>query len=537
VRDVIVIGAGHNGLVTAAYLARAGLDVLVLERRPTVGGAAVTEEPWPGYQVSTASYVVSLIPPRIMNELELARHGYRTTILEPDYYLPYPDGSSLTLWSNAERTASEIARVSPSDADAYRRFDQYLGKLGHLLHDLLFVVPPNLRLAELPRWLTVGGKLRSWSSRDAFEAVRLFTMSCADLLDEWFTNDRVKGALATQSIIGGWNGPMSPGSAYVLLHHWFGEIDGHLGAWGWVHGGMGGVGRALSNAAVAAGAEVRTEAPVKRVAVSSGRALGVELEDGSILRAKRIVSNAHPVTSFLDLVGEEHLPAETVADIRRFRSRSGSVKVNMAIAELPQPLAWKGPVPGDPHTGVMAISPSIEYLEQAWDDAKYGRPSRHPYAELVFPTVFEPELAPPGHHLALAFTQFGPYEIRDGSWEEERPRYGQRIIDTISESCPNFSGAVEHIEVLAPPDLEAKFGLLGGNIMHGEMTPDQMFFFRPVPGSGGYRTPVAGYYLCGAGTHPGGGVMGVSGRNCAVVVASDARRDRWKNKVSQGGTP
>ena len=525
-RDVVIVGGGHNGLACAAYLARAGLDVLVLEKRPVLGGAAVTEEPWPGYRISTASYVVSLMPPRIESELELARFGYRVSIVMPDYYLPFPDGSSLTLWGDAARDAQEIARFSKADADAYLEFDRYFDRVGHLLRDLLFVVPPNLRLRDVPRWLTLAGRLRSWTGRDVADLVRLFTISAADFLDEWFEDERVKGTLATQAIIGGWNGPMSPGSAYVLMHHWIGEVAGHPGAWGWVHGGMGAVSEVLARAASTAGAEVRNGSAVNRVVVRDGRALGVELDDGSLIRGRRVVSNAHPVTTYRDLVGEEHLPQDVVRDVRRFRTRSGSVKVNVALGELPKPAAWDGPVPGDPHTGLLAISPSVEYLERAWDDAKYGRSSQHPYIETVFPTVFEDGLAPDGKHVMLAFTQFGPYRLAEGSWDTEREAYGRNVIATLGRYCSNLEAAVEHMEVLAPPDLEERFGLLGGNIFQGEMAPDQMFSLRPIFGFADYRTPIHGLYLCGSGTHPGGGVMAVPGRNCATVVMRDARRRR-----------
>jgi phytoene dehydrogenase-like protein len=526
VRDAIVIGGGHNGLACAAYLARAGLDVLVLERRDLLGGAAVTEEPWPGYRISSASYVVSLMPPRIENELRLRSHGYRVSVIDPDYWVPYPDGSALTLWDDVGRTAEEIARFSKADADAYVEFDRYFQRLGTLLRELLFVVPPNLTLRDSLSWLKLGARFRHWTGRDVAEIVRLFTLSGADFLDEWFEDERVKGALATQAIIGAWCGPMSPGSAYVLLHHWIGEVDGHAGAWGWVHGGMGAVSDALASAARAAGAEIRTAAPVRSVAIREGRARGVELEDGTVLPARRVISNAHPITTYLDLVGEAHLPDQVVRDIRRYRTRSGSVKVNLALGELPRPTAWDGPVPGDPHTGLLAVSPSIEYLERAWDDAKYGRTSERPYLEAVFPTVFEPDVAPEGKHVALCFTQFGPFELAEGSWDTEREAYGNKIVGTLDEHCPGFAKTVEEMEVLAPPDIEERFGLLGGNIFQGEMSPDQMFSMRPIPGYADHRSPVAGLYLCGGGTHPGGGVMAVPGRNCASVVVRDARRGR-----------
>jgi phytoene dehydrogenase-like protein len=375
-------------------------------------------------------------------------------------------------------------------------------------------------------WLKLGSRFRHWTGRDIAEIVRLFTLSGADFLDEWFEDERVKGALATQAIIGAWCGPMSPGSAYVLLHHWIGEVDGQAGAWGWVHGGMGAVSAALASAARAAGAEIWTATPVRSVVIREGRARGVELEDGSVVPARRVISNAHPITTYLDLVGEAHLPDQVVRDVRRYRTRSGSVKVNLALGELPRPTAWDGPVPGNPHTGLLAVSPSIEYLERAWDDAKYGRTSERPYLEAVFPTVFEPDVAPTGKHVALCFTQFGPFDLAEGSWDTERKAYGDRIVGILDEHCPGFATTVEEMEVLAPPDIEERFGLLGGNIFQGEMSPDQMFSMRPIPGYADHRSPVAGLYLCGGGTHPGGGVMAVPGRNCASVVVRDARRGR-----------
>jgi phytoene dehydrogenase-like protein len=391
-------------------------------------------------------------------------------------------------------------------------------------------VPPNMSLRELPAWVATLAKFRRFTGRDIAEIVRLFTMSAADFLDEWFEDERVKGAMATQAIVGAWCGPMSPGSAYVLVHHWIGDIDGHFGAWGWVKGGMGGVSRALAESARAYGAEIRTDSPVSRVAINAqGRAEGVELEDGSLLRAKRVVSNAHPKSTYLDLIGREYLSDQIVHDVERFRTRSGSVKVNVALSELPRFPSWDQE--GDVHKGLAAVSPSIEYLERAWDDAKYGRPSKHPYLEVVFPTAHEGGLAPEGKHIMLAFTQYGPYTLRRGSWDKEREAYGRRVIETLGQFAPNLEGAVEHMEVLTPRDIEERFGLLGGNIMQGELTPDQMFSFRPIPGYGDYRSPIEGLYLCGGGTHPGGGVMGVPGRNAASVLVKDHRRQGLVDRV------
>jgi phytoene dehydrogenase-like protein len=529
-RDVIVIGGGHNGLVCATYLAKAGLDVLVLERRSVVGGAAVTEESWPGYRVSTASYVVSLMPERIVAELGLKHFGYEVSIITPDYFVPFPDGTSLTLWGDVRRDAGNIGKLSAHDADAYVEFDRYFERVADLMKSLLFVVPPNMSVRDLPAWVATVGHFRRWRGRDIHELVRLFTMSAADFLDEWFDDARVKGAFATQAVVGAWGGPMSPGSAYTLMHHWIGDVDGHFGAWGWVKGGMGGVSEAMRRAAEASGVEVRTGVAVARVAVGpSGRVTGVEIEDGSVLRAERVVSNAHPATTYLDLVGRGRLPDEVVRDIERYRSRSGSVKVHLAMGELPSFTAWDQD--GDLQRGLIATSPSMEYLERAFDDAKYGRASEHPYTEIVIPTAHEPGLAPDGKHIVIGFSQWGPYELRNGSWDTEREAYATRVIEEFTRYAPNFAGAVEKVEVLAPPDIEARYGLIGGNIMQGELSPDQMFSFRPIPGYGNYRTPIPGLYLCGSGTHPGGGVMGVPGRNASTVVAKDARRGRILDRV------
>jgi phytoene dehydrogenase-like protein len=532
-RDVIVVGGGHNGLACAAYLGRAGLDVLVLERRDVLGGAAATEEPWPGYRVSSASYVVSLMPPRIVDELQLSRFGYDVSIITPDYFVPFPDGTSLTLWGDVARDAANVARFSTKDADAYVEFDRYFDRVARLLKDLLFVVPPNVKLRDVPAWLGLAARMRGWTGRDVHEAIRLFTMSAADFLDEWFEDERVKGAMATQAIIGAWCGPMTPGSAYVLMHHWIGEVDGHAGSWGWVKGGMGAVSAAIAEAARSNGAEIRTGAEVARLAVNAqGRAVGVELADGSTIAAKRVVSCAHPITTYLDLVGAEYLPVEVVRDVKRYRTRSGSVKINVALSRLPAFPSWDQD--GDVHRGLAAVSPSIEYLERAWDDAKYGRMSEEPYIEVVFPTAHEPDgvLAPVGKHLMLGFSQYGPFELREGSWDDGgRDRYAERALGAIGRYAPGLEAAIEHVEVLTPRDLEERFGLLGGNIMQGELTPDQLFSFRPIPGYGDYRSPVAGLYLCGSGTHPGGGVMGVPGRNAARVIARDHRRGELVAKL------
>jgi phytoene dehydrogenase-like protein len=535
-RDVVIVGGGHNGLACAAYLAKAGLDVVVVEKRDMVGGAATTEEPWPGYHVSSASYVVSLMPPRIVRELDLKRHGYEVSIVTPDYFVPFPDGTSLTLWGDVSRDSAAIAGFSERDANAYVEFDRYFDHAARLLKDLMFVVPPNINVRELPKWAATAGKFRKWSGRDVHEVVRLFTMSAADFLDEWFEDDRVKGALATQAIIGAWAGPMTPGSAYVLMHHWIGEIDGHAGAWGWVKGGMGGVSQAMARSAESAGAEIRTDAEVDRIAINaSGRAVGVALLDGTLIRSQRVVSSAHPVTTYLSLIGTERLPGDVVRDVERYRTRSGSVKLNVALSELPEFPSWEQET--SLHRGLIANSPSIEYLERAWDDAKYGRMSEHPYVEVVFPTAHEPEgLAPDGKHLMLGFAQYGPYELAEGSWDDGgRDEFARRVFDGLGEYAPKLKDSIEQVEVLAPKDIEDRFGLVGGNIMQGELAPDQLFGFRPITGYGDYRTPVGGMYLCGSGTHPGGGVMGVPGRNAASVVLRDHKRGEFVDRIKNLG--
>jgi phytoene dehydrogenase-like protein len=527
-RDVIVIGGGHNGLACATYLAKAGMDVLVLERRDVLGGAAATETMWDGYQVSSASYVVSLMPDRIVAELDLKRFGYEVSIITPDYFVPFPDGTSLTLWGDLDRDVRNIAELNEHDAEAYVAFDRYFERIAGLMKELLFVIPPNMRLRELVRWAQTGRRFRGWTGRDVHELVRLFTMSAADFLDEWFEDDRVKGALATQAIIGAWCGPMTPGSAYVLMHHWIGEIDGHFGAWGWVKGGMGGVSGAIADAARHAGVEIRTGEPVARVAVNDqGRAVGVELADGSSIRAGRVVSNAHPTTTYLDLIGRERLPADVVRDVERFRTRSGSVKVNVALSALPTFPSWDQGA--DVHRGLMAVSPSMTYLEKAFDDAKYGKPSAHPYVEVMFPTAHQDGLAPEGKHLMMAFTQYLPYDAPNTA--KTRDAWAKKVLDALGAFAPGLGDLVEHVEVLTPRDLEERFGLIGGNIMQGELTPDQMFSFRPIPFHGDYTTPIHDLYLCGGGTHPGGGVMAVPGRNAARAILREARRTRFTDRV------
>lgn len=526
--DAIVIGGGHNGLVCAAYLARAGASVIVLERRRLLGGAAVTEEPWPGFKVSTASYVVSLLVPQIVRDLSLGRHGYEIYPLDPSYFTPFPDGRGLLVWEDARRAADEIARFSRKDAEAYVLYDQDLEALAGFVRPLLLRIPPSIdspSIGALREFLSLGRHVRRYR-RLLPRVMDLMTMSVADFLDDYFEHDAVKGALAPGGVIGIWGGPMSPGSAYVLLHHRMGEAAGGRGAWGFVRGGMGALSEAIASAARASGAEIRTDAEVVAVETADGRARGVTLADGSRVPGRAVVSGIHPRTTFFDLVGREHLPEDTVRDLERYRTRGASAKVNMAIDTLPDFTAMPGTEVGPQHPEFI-INPSIEYLERAWDDAKYGKLSAQPMLDCVIPTTKDPTLAPQGKHVLTAFVQYAPYELAPGrSWDKERDVLGDRVVETIAAYAPNISDSVIHREVVTPLDLEQRFGLIGGNIFQGEMALDQLFFARPIPQAGSYRTPLRGLYLCGSGTHPGGGVLGAPGHNAARVVRRDLKRRR-----------
>jgi phytoene dehydrogenase-like protein len=523
--DAVVVGGGHNGLVCAAYLARAGLRTAVLERRDLVGGAAVTEEPWPGYRVSTASYVVSLLSQRIVRELDLRRFGYQVYPLDPEYFAPFEDGSGILVWNDPRKTAGEIGRVSKPDAEGYLRYDAALEELATLIRPLLYKTPPDPALQSLRDIPHAAGTAAFFlrRRRSLAKLTKIMTMSCADFLDQFFTDERIKGALAPGGVIGMWGGPLSPGSAYVLLHHRMGEAADVSGGWGFVRGGMGGVSEAIASAARAAGAEIEVNADVTAIDVTGGRACGVTLADGRQLRAKAVVSAVHPVTTFLTLVGEQHLPAELAEGIRNFRTRSPSAKVNLALSELPDFTARPGTETGPQHPEIM-ISPTLTYLEQAWDDVKYGRPSARPMIDCVIPTTKDSSLAPWGRHIMNCFVQYVPYQPADGTWDDaKRGALATSVIDTITQFAPNFKNSVTHRQVLTPFDLEQRFGLLGGNIFHGEMSPDQLFSLRPAPLAAGYRTPIAGLYLCASGVHPGGGVMGIPGLNASRVIANDSR--------------
>jgi phytoene dehydrogenase-like protein len=515
--DAIIIGGGHNGLIAAAYLARANKKVLVLERRELVGGCAVTEEVWPGYRVSTGAYLSSLLQERIVRELELERFGYKVDAKDPAFFSAFPDGSHFFMWQDRTRTLQEIAKFSQRDADVYAAYEDHLERLSQVVDGLLLTTPPQFPprgILDFLDYLKIAGRLRGLGPKDMVALVKIFTQSAAEFLDEWFESEQVKVTLATDGVIGANGGPRSPGTAYILLHHCMGGVAGHRGLWGFVRGGMGAVSEAIAASARAKGAEIRTSSPVRKVLVRGGRAYAVALESGEEIEAGAIASNLDPKVTFLRLVEEGDLDPEFVAAIRKFRIEGTSAKINLALSGLPEFTAFPG-APGPHHKATMHICPSIEYVERAWDDAKYGRPSERPLLELTIPTMYDPSLAPPGRHIMGIFLQYAPYTLREGTWDELREPFGDRVMRLIEEYVPNMSSIVEHRQVLTPLDLERRFGITGGNIFHGEMSLDQMFVMRPVAGWARYRTPVQGLFLCGSGAHPGGGVMGAPGYNCA----------------------
>jgi phytoene dehydrogenase-like protein len=524
--DAIIIGGGHNGLVCAAYLARAGRKVLVLERREHIGGAAVTEEVFPGFRFSVFSYVVSLLRPEIIRELELPRHGLHILPLESTL-TPLREGGEaghyLAQWNDHDQNRRELARHSLRDAEAYDEFGLMLHRMARAVKPLLAMAPPDptsLSLREMRGVARLGRYLRDLGRTDFNRLTKLLTMSSADFLDEWFETEALKATKSASGIIGTLAGPRSPGTAYVLLHHYMGELDGVFRAWGFARGGNGSVSAAIAAAARAAGAEIRCDAPVQSIRISYGRARGVVLENGEEIRAKLVVSGADPRRTFLELVGEKHLPGEFVESLRQFRFRGASAKVNLALGELPDFTCLPGP--GAHLRGAISISPSVAYLERAYDEAKYGEPSRQPYMDIVIPSLLDPQMAPPGKHVMSIFVQYAPYHVNGGWTDARREALGDTVVDTLSQYAPNLRKAILHRQVLTPADIERIVGLAEGNIFQGELTLQQMFFLRPVPAWANYRTPLAGLYQCGAGTHPGGGVMGASGRNAALRILGAA---------------
>jgi phytoene dehydrogenase-like protein len=521
--DAIIIGAGHNGLVTAAYLARAGRKVLVLEKRELVGGCAVTEEIWPGYRVSTASYLTSLLQERIIRELELPRFGYQVDAKDPAFFSPFPDHRYLFMWQDRAKTLAEIAKFSKHDAEVFPDYEAHLERLSEVVESLLLTTPPEFPPrgpGDFIDYLKLLGKLHKLSRKEIVGLVKIFTKSAADFLDEWFESDEIKVTLATDGVIGANGGPRSPGTAYILLHHVMGSVGGHRGLWGFVRGGMGTVSNAIADSARSRGVQIRTNSPVEKIQVKNNRAIGVVLQGGEEIDADIVASNLTPHLTFLNLLEPQELPADFVEAIRRYRTEGTSCKINLALSGLPNFRALPGDN-GPQHRATMHICPSIEYVERAWDDAKYGRPSHSPLLELTVPTMYDPSLAPPGEHIMGIFLQYAPYTLRDATWDELREPFAYRVFDLIEEYAPGFRSLIIDKQVLTPLDLERRFGLTGGNIFHGEMSLDQMFSMRPVAGWARYRTPIPGLYLCGSGAHPGGGVMGAPGYNAAREILKD----------------
>lgn len=517
--DAVIVGGGHNGLVCAAYLAKAGKKVLVLERRHVVGGAAVSEELYPGFRFSVCSYVVSLFRPSIIRDLELPKHGMEVIPLETAY-LPLPNDPGLCRWSDYHRSRREIARFSPKDAEIYPEFSHSMSKMARFVKGIIdnpAPDPTSFNPKELWELLRLGKMFKDEGVDFMHLHAKLLTMSAADFLDMWFESEVLKAPMSVSGIIGTYLGVRSPGTAYVLLHHYMGEIDGAFRSWGFSKGGTGQISLACARAAEAHGAEIRTSAAVHKILVEHGRASGVVLENGDEIDAKLVISNCDPHLTFKKLLGEEHLEEDFARQINRYKMRGSSGKVNFAVDRLPQ---FKDR-PGTAHLrGDIAIAPSIDYLEKAYDEAKYGDFSRRPYINMVIPSLCDPSVAPAGKHVVSCFVQYAPYRLKEGpeAWPSRREAFGDAVADTIEEYVPGFKGSVLYRQVLTPWDLEKEFGLTEGNIFHGELSLEQLLFQRPAAGWSRYRTPVKDLWMCGSGTHPGGGVMGAPGQLAAKTI-------------------
>ncbi|NJC64601.1 NAD(P)/FAD-dependent oxidoreductase [Planosporangium flavigriseum] len=519
--DVIVVGGGHNGLVAAAYLAKAGRRVLVCERRHTVGGAAVSEHPFgPDFTVTSLSYVVSLLPQQMVRDLKLREHGYRVYPQGP-YFAPRRDGGYLSLPDDPVARAKEIAKFSSRDAEAYERWNAWLERLGGLVGPLLESIPPKLgskKPRDLLGQVALAAKLRKVDVREAFDLTRLFTASIADLVEERFASDALRGLLSVSGVIGTWAGPRSAGTAYVMLHHHVGDT-----AWGFPRGGMGGVTQALAGAARAFGAEIRTGAPVGRIDVDAGRVRGVTLESGEEIAASTVITTAHPKISFLRLVERSQLPEDFVADIESWQTRSGTVKINFAVDTLPTFTAHPDYDPSI-YGGTIVLAESLDDVENAYQEAVAGRAATSAFADICIPSVFDDSLAPRGKHVVSAFTQWVPHTWARNPDPDELTAYADRLTARIEAVAPGFIDSIIGRQVIGPDTMEREYGLVGGNIFHGELTPGQMFHCRPAAGYADLRTPVRGLYQAGSATHGGGGVTGIPGRNVVRQVLRDSRR-------------
>ncbi|MFL5240931.1 MAG: phytoene desaturase family protein [Gemmataceae bacterium] len=518
--NAIIIGAGHNGLVTACYLAKAGWKVLVLERRYLVGGACVTEEVFPGFKVSTAAYVNSLFRKEIIRDLRLHDHGFEVLERNPSSFTPYPDGRYLLLGPDASLNLREISKFSEKDAQNYPRYEAMLERVADVIEPTLAQTPPNLLklgVRDLWKLFKLGREFRRLGPNMG-EAIEILTGSARTILDRWFESEQLKSTLATDAVIGAMAAPSMPGTAYVLFHHVMGETNGKRGVWGYVRGGMGGLTQAIAKAATEMGVEVRCNTEVSRILVKDGRAAGVALSDGTEIPASIVASNADAHVTFEKLMSPGQLPDDFAAAVRRIGYESATLKINVALSELPNFKACPGSATGPQHRGTIHICPDLDTIERGFDDAKYGRPSQVPILECTIPSVVDETVAPPGKHIMSMFIQYAPYQLREGHWDQLKDTFADRCFDLLNEYAPNFKQSVIDRQVLSPLDLERTFNLTGGNIFQGAMTPHQLFSFRPVPGFADHRTPIRGLYLCGAAAHPGGGVMGAAGMNAARVI-------------------
>jgi phytoene dehydrogenase-like protein len=526
--DAVIIGGGHNGLISAAYLARAGLKVVVLERRHVLGGAAVTEEIVPGFRFSVASYVVSLLRPEIIRDLELPRFGLDILPLDGTF-TPLRKGEGPKtgggdyLWrvNDHGKTIRELRRWSTNDAEAYEEYGQLMVDMARFIKPILGIVPADPTENDPRPLLPLAGLARRFAQlpeRQQAVFVQLMTMSAKDFLDQWFETDPLKATMSASGIIGTYQGINSPGTAYVLLHHYMGEIDGAFRAWGIPKGGTGGVSYAIARAAQALGAEIRTEAPVARIVTRNGRATGVALEGGEEIEASAILSSADAKVTFLDLLEPGTLPGDFEQEVRRFKFRGSSGKVNLAVDRLPEFTCLPGQ--GEHLRGAISFSPSTREMEQAYDDAKYGHWSNRPYVDMIIPTLVDPQMAPPGKHVISCFVQYAPYKLAPGlgTWDDNREAFGDAVVNRIAEFAPNIKDIIIGRQVLTPLDIERTMGLTEGNIFQGELSLEQLFFNRPVPGYARFRTPVDNLWLSGSSTHPGGGLMGANGRLAALEL-------------------